>query len=212
MIGTVHSFSLSSQLKKTFLEINDAYDMSRGIETRGYMVDTMPIQEVLQTLEDVGLSPTYVPGTKEIPFDVALASLGLDEKNRSLVLQVQQHTKKSMQAVSPGKGAAIEDGEVPDFVLLSFLVTVPIEVSKKRAFEVLRFLALSNKTIPLGALQYSEVEKAIYYQYSFPVFSGASCELVVLSVINAISFAKDTFFAFIEDVALGKETVETLIQ
>jgi hypothetical protein len=173
---------------------------------------TAPIHDVIKVLESLGLTVTLCEKNEDVPFDVALAPLGFDEMNRSLVLQIQQYTQNIATAV----GIEIEtDEENPpntDLQMLHFLVTVTVEIPEETIPDVLRLLALANKTFPLGALNFSEIEKSVYFSYGYPVFSTPPCEMTILMIVNTILHARDTFFSIIDEVASYRQTVDSLLE
>ena len=174
------------------------------------MTEIKVLQQVVQILQSLGLEPHVYEKSPDVPFDVALVSLGMDEKERSIVLQVI-HAEQSVVQAAPQE----LQGELPadsDCHLLSFIVAVPVEIPTETVPEVLRLLDLANKSLPLGHLNLSEIEKSAYYSYGYPVFSTPPCEMTILMIINTILFAKETFFPTIDSVANSRETVETLIQ
>jgi hypothetical protein len=168
------------------------------------------LQHVVQILKGLGLESTVCEKSPDVPFDVALVSLGMDEKERPIVLQVI-HAEQSVVQAAPQE-LQEELSADSDCHLLSFIVAVPFEIPAETVPEVLRLLNLANKSLPLGYFNFSEIEKSVYYSYGYPVFSTPPCEMTILMVINTLLFAKETFFPTIESVANSRETVETLIQ
>jgi hypothetical protein len=168
-----------------------------------------PIHDVIRSLEGLGLKVTFCEKNENVPFDVAIASLGLDEKNRPLTLQVQQYSQNIVTALA--EVAEGTESQSTDLQMLGFLLTVPIDIPQETVPEVLRLLALANKSFPLGALNFSEIEKAVYFSYGYPVFSTPPDDMTILMIINTILFAKDSFFPTIDEVASARQTVDTLI-
>ncbi len=173
------------------------------------MTTPTPIQDVIKSLESLGLKVIFCEKTDELPFDVAITSLGFDEKNRPLTLQVQQYSQKIVTALAEEHEES--PAESTDLQMLGFLLTVPIEIPSETVPEVLRLLALANKSFPLGALNFSEIENAVYFSYGYPVFSNPPDDMTILMIINTILFARDSFFPTIDDVASSRQTVDTLI-
>ena len=174
------------------------------------MAEIKVLNHVVQVLKGLGLEPTVCDKTPEVPFEVALVSLGMDERNRPIVLQVI-HAEQSFIQATPQEAQEepLQDSGVH---MLSFVVADPIEIPEEAFTEIHRLLDLVNKSLPLGHFNLSEIEKSVYYSYGYPVFSTPPCEMTILMIINTILFAKETFFPTIEAVANSQETVETLIQ
>jgi hypothetical protein len=96
--------------------------------------------------------------------------------------------------------------------MLNFVLPVPIEIPLETVPEVLRLLAIANKSFPLGCLNFSENERSVYFTYGYPVFSTPPDEATILMIMNATLFAKETFFPLIDQVASSRETVDNLIR
>ena len=181
------------------------------------MTELSPLQHVVHILQGLGLEPKVCEKSPDVPVEVALVSLGLDERERPLVLQVV-HAQQNVNQISeefvqipPTENERVSPAETV-FHLVSFVVSLPVEIPIDTTPEVLRVLSLANKSIPLGHFNFSEIENSVYYSYSLPVFSDLPSEMTVLMIINTILFAKDTFFSTIEEVAMARETIETLVQ
>lgn len=181
------------------------------------MTELSPFQHVTNILQDLGLDPKVCDKSPDVPVEIALVSLGLDERERPLVLQVV-HAQQNVNQISeefvqvpPMENEEPSPGET-EFHLVSFIVALPVEIPVETTPEVLRVLSLANKSIPLGHFNFSEIESSVYYSYSLPTFSDLPSEMTILMIINTILFAKDTFFSTIEEVAMARETVETLVQ
>jgi hypothetical protein len=176
------------------------------------MDQTSALQEANKIFEKYGLEVHFYKKTEKVPFDISLVSLGEDEKTRPLMMQVQQSTEKILEPFVKKQ----EKEEAPilpnSLQMLTFLLTLPFEIPTSTAYEAVRLSLIANKSLPLGAFNYSEPEKAIYFSYSFPIFNNPLDELTVMLIVNTFLFARKTFFHAIEDVACGKETVESLLQ
>jgi hypothetical protein len=166
------------------------------------------IHHVIKILESLGLEPILSEKTEQAPFDVALVSLGMDEKERPLVLQFI-HSKYGLDKGDLEEAALT--GESPDVHMLHFVLPIPIEIYGETVPEVLRLLAVANKSFPLGCLNFSEVERSVYFTYSLSGFAPPPSDMTILLIINTILFAKETFFPVIEQVASAQQTVESLI-
>lgn len=169
-----------------------------------------PIYQVIQALKALGLSPMLYPATKEVPCDVALTSLGMDDENHSYVLQVIQ----ALQEVNLMGSSEKEDGEEEKTKvhILSFILPLAIEIPQEKEKEILRLLALANKSMPLGHINYSDLEKSVYFHYGLSVFSTPPCEKTVWMILEAVMYAVDTFFPLIGEIAASRKTVDSLLQ
>ena len=167
-------------------------------------------QKIRNTLEGFGLNITAPPEEEaKLPFQALIASFGTDEEERPLALQVLQYSKQIEAALMP-------EGEIKetpiDINIISFIMTVPVEVKSECLQEVLSLVALMNKALPLGSFNYSDTEKVVYYSYNFPICVDPPSEMILLTIIQTILFAKDTFITVIEDISTGKETIASFLE
>jgi hypothetical protein len=91
-------------------------------------------------------------------------------------------------------------------------MTIPIEIPQKTTGEVLRLICLANKSLPLGGMTFSEIEKSVYFTYSIPIFHEPPSELTLLTILQTAMFVKETFFSTIEEVSAGKSTVNAILE
>lgn len=169
-----------------------------------------PIHQIIQTLKSLGLSPILYQATKEVPCDVALTPLGMNDDNHSYVLQVLQAFQEVSLMGMSEKGEDME--EKTKMHMLSFILPLSVEIPKEKEEEVLRLLALANKSMPLGHINYSELEKSAYFHYGLSVFSHPPCEKTVWMILEAVMYAVDTFFPLIVEIAASRETLDSLLQ
>jgi len=165
------------------------------------------INNVADTFETFGLQVKRITGEKEAPYEAALVDFGLDEEERPVVLQALHYSQNILSFLDEN---IQEKGDI-DLSILSFIITVPGEIPEEKTLEVLRLIALSNKSLPLGALNFSEVERSVYYSYNLPVFEKAPDEVCLLTVVHAALFVKETFFATVDEIATGRSTLEEIL-
>jgi len=165
------------------------------------------VKSIAEVFEKFGLQVKTATGEKEMPYDAALVDFGLDEKNRPVVLQVLHYSQEILSSL----GEKTQKEEPVDLSILSFLITVPGEIPEEKNFEILQLISLANKSLPLGALNFSEVEHSVYYSYNLPILESAPDETTLLTVLHAALFVKETFFPAIDEVSTGKTSLEELL-
>jgi hypothetical protein len=166
------------------------------------------LQAMTKTFEDLGLYVTVPPEEPNLPFNGIIVEFGMDQEERPIVLQVLQYTKETAGFLKEGE----KEETTAELNIVSFILTIPIEVQNTSVDETLKLLALINKALPLGAFNYSDVEKAVYYSYNLPLFLEPPLEMILLTILQTLVFVKDTFIPVIENVAEGKETVGTFLE
>jgi hypothetical protein len=165
------------------------------------------MKKVASTFEEFGFSTTTTKGEGAAPYEATLVTLGYDEKDRPLILQILLFSQKILESFED----SVEPVEYTKMGILSFVLTNPIEVPENRFSEILRLVGLANKAIPFGYINLSEPEKATYYTYSLPIFSSGPEEIELMTVLQTALFVKDSFFPVIEEVANGKIDVAQLL-
>lgn len=164
------------------------------------------LDHVAKLFESFGLQVIQSKEESKQPYGALLVEFGTDEEERPLVLQVLLYSQQIISSL-----VQQVDTQPSDLNVLTFLVTIPVEVAENRVNEVLRLVALSNKAMPFGCFNYSENERVVYFTYSLPLFFDPPSEMTLLTIMHTLLFAKDTFVTAIEDVATGKETIASLV-
>ncbi len=172
------------------------------------MNPTPIVKSIAEVFEKFGLQVKTATGEEEMPYDAALVDFGLDEKDRAVVLQVLHYSQGLLSTL----GEKIQkDKEAVDLSILSFLITVPGEIPEEKNVEIFRLISLANKSLPLGALNFSEVEHSVYYSYNLPILKSVPDETTLLTILHAALFVKETFFLAIDEVSTGKTSLEEIL-
>lgn len=165
------------------------------------------IQTVNKFLDEFGLKFRTSEGPKELPYEATIVEFGMDEKERPVAVQILHYSQDLLASLRVD-----EKQPNPEHLsILSFIMTVPTKIPDGRSSEVLQLIALANKSLPLGGLNFSAVEKAVYYTYSLPLFDEPPTELTLLAILQTAIFVKETFFSTIDEVANGKTSVEKIL-
>jgi hypothetical protein len=165
------------------------------------------LEQVAKSFEGFGLQVMKGQEGVKQPYEAILVEFGADDEDRPLILQVLSYSQQIISSI-----VKQDDAPPSDLNVLTFLMTIPVEVSENCILEVLRLVALSNKALPFGCFNYSENEKVVYFTYSLPLFFDPPSEMTLLTVVHTILFAKETFMTVIEEVAVGKESVASLVE
>jgi hypothetical protein len=166
------------------------------------------MRTVQKTLEELGLHFTSNEKEEQLPYEACIVDFGADEKERPVAVQLLHYSQDLLSAIHEGK----KEPNSADLSILACIMTIPCEIPQETAGEVVRLICLANKSIPLGGLNYSEIEKSVYYTYSIPLFHEPPDQMTLLAVLQTASFVKETFLSVIDDVAAGKTTVNRILE
>jgi hypothetical protein len=176
-------------------------------ERRGSVGEISIMQSVVRFLEQFDF---YVTRSSEenLPYEACIVNFGVDQKERPVTVQVMSYTQEA--------AASLIDVEVQPsptkMSVLMFIMTNPAPIPEKNVQEVFRLMALTNKVIPLGAINYSEMEKATYYTYSAPLFEEPPSDLSLMAILHTAIFVRETLFPIIDELASGASTLEDVLQ
>ncbi len=169
-----------------------------------------PFAQLVKFLTDNEIQHQVRVRSQEIPFDVVLLALGMDDDNTPVTLQVHHYQQ---ELVAPQEeGATQEPKSLGTLHILNFLMTHPTELKPESFNEINRLLMLANKSLPMGSLSMSELERCCYFQFGLPVTTEEVQPATFQSIFNTILFAKEVFFDVIKDVHEGRTTVDEIIQ
>ncbi len=166
------------------------------------------ILTIVKRLEEYGLQVTTSGLEGQFPYEACIVDFGFDEKKRPVAIQILHYSQDILSAIFEGES----EPNPTNLSILSFIMTIPVEISQKTTGEVLRLISLANKSLPLGALNCSEVEKSVYFSYSLPVFEEPLSELTLVTILQTALFVKETFLSSIDAVASGTSTVHSLLK
>ena len=168
-----------------------------------------PLHQASTAFETLGLKVQFIKKNKDIPGEMAFSTLGMDEYEKAIPFHMQQETQTIEMDVNENSKNSVKK---ITFFFLSFIVTVPIQIPPDKADEILHLLAIANKSLPFGAFNYSDNEQAVYFRYTMPILDQAPSQESYVVILNGILFAKETFFSLIHEVAVGNETVTSLLE
>ena len=166
------------------------------------------MHSIIKTLNELGLQVTTNETKEKMPYEACIVDFGLDEKDRPVAVQILHYSQDLLAELHEAE----KEPNPTNLSILSFIMTIPCEIPQKTSGEILRLICLANKSIPLGCFNYSEIEKAVYYSYSLPLFQEVPTQLTLLAVLQTATFVKETFLSAIDDVAAGKTTVNMILE
>jgi hypothetical protein len=166
------------------------------------------MQSIIGTIEGFDLHVITAPEEANIPYEACIINFGVDNKERPVAMQILHYTQE-VAATLVGVDLETNPSQMS---ILTFIMTIPIEIPDEQLNDILRLIVLSNKTIPLGAINYSAIEKTTYYTYSLPLFNAPPSDLTLMTVLHTAIFVKETFFLAIDEIASKETTLERLLQ
>jgi hypothetical protein len=166
------------------------------------------MQSIISTVEGFNLHVVTAPENANTPYDACIINFGVDTKERPVAMQMIHYTQDVAASL-----IGVELGNNPSHLsVLTFIMTVPVEIPNEQLNDILRLIVLANKTIPLGSINYSAIEKTTYYTYSLPLFDAPPSDLTLMTVLHTAIFVKQTFFSAIDEIACKETTLEQLLQ
>ena len=172
------------------------------------MPEKLIMKRLVKTLSEFGLQITTSNDEEKLPYEACIVDFGMDEKERPVALQILHYSQDIISAIQETE----EEPNPTNLSILSFVMTIPVEIPLKTIGEVMRLICLANKSLPLGSLNCSEIEKSVYFTYSIPIFNELPSELTLLTILQTALFVKDTFLSTIDEVALGSTSVHKILE
>ncbi len=187
--------------------------MHQNTKAQSTKANSDPLQRLISFLEKNEIHHTIQEKTDEIPFDIVMLALNFEDNGdgeKPCVLQIHHYQQELTIPEEAQKESSLKS--LGTLHLLNFILTHPIDLPDNMYSEIGRLLMIANKSIPLGALSYSEIEKCCYYQFTYPVTTELVQPETFQAIFNSILFAKEMFFDAITDIALGKISVDDILK
>lgn len=165
------------------------------------------MRSVIKTIHELGLNTTVGGQEEKAPYETCIVDFGMDDKERPIVVQILHYSQDILSAIKEGE----KEPNPSNLSILSFVMTIPVEIPQKAIGEVLRLICLANKSLPLGSLNCSEIEKSVYFTYSLPIFNEPPSELVLLTILQTAMFVKETFLSTFDDISEGRTSVNKIL-
>jgi hypothetical protein len=161
----------------------------------------MNLLDFKKHLDKDNFTTKYFEHTKELPFDRLNLILPL-KKQSNIVLEM---------LYTPGLG-----GILKDFKLLQYFVRLPIDFEAELLEPVKSLVLKLNMGIPLMGFGVNENDRYIYFKCvsMVPDTNQPSEDMLKVLIENVYmtGFIFDTFYDLIENVALGKKTLDEALK
>jgi hypothetical protein len=172
------------------------------------MLEKKVMQTVFKTVNELGIPMASSDVKEQLPYETCVVDFGLDNKQRPISVQILHYSQDTITKLYEVDA----EPNPANLSILSFIMTLPIEIPQKTTGEVLRLICLANKSIPLGGLNFSEIEKSVYYTYSIPIFQDPPSAVTLLTILQTATFVKETYLSVIDEVAVGTTTVNKILE
>lgn len=156
-----------------------------------------PFQQLTAFLTSQDIQHAVKEASDEIPFEMAIIPLQ-EKESQSHFLEIHQYTHDA------------EDSK--KLFILNFILKNHLPIPEKQILNILKFSMHVNRSIPLGGIFYSDVEKCCYYQYGYPATTEIIQNDTFKIILNSSLVAKDVFFKSIQAIIEETATVDSLIQ
>lgn len=156
------------------------------------------LKQIQVFLEQQGMKSVLILKSDGQPVDQLFVALGVDGKERDLVLQL-----KIIEETLPEESQSV--------CTIHFFCALPFRVPEQHAGEVARLILLLNKSFGLPGFEFSEVDGVIYFRTVVPAVKEVA-ESIVIVVIGNLMSNVDTFASTLEKVAEGKATLHDIVE
>lgn len=161
------------------------------------------LKAIQHLLETDGFKCQYIPKNVDILHDQLFVSLEVTGIDEEVILQIKlvEH--------------ALEDarhGDKDSLHLLQFFVALPFKVRENKISDTLRFLSLINRSLEVPGFELSEVDQLVYYRYVIMTTENAISSLLIRNLLGVIMFVLDSFSTMIEEISLGKRTLQEVVE
>lgn len=158
----------------------------------------LDLQTLSGALQKLGLVNKIITQEEEPHNDVLLIPMGMDAAENGFILQLQLNQQQG------------ENDELTHS-FLSFLLTFPYQIPEKVKFEVMQFLFLANKSLPLQGLGFSDKDSTVYCLFTLPTTSDSIAPELMMGVIGVFGFVFDNVAPVVRDLIDGKTTYQKIL-
>lgn len=159
------------------------------------------------TLESYGFSVTEIARSEKIPYDTLFIGLGEDYKSRPWILNIRLFEQDYDMGGEP-----LAEGTPTKLYFLNFFITLPFTVFDPAFADLSRLILMLNKIIPVPGFGMSEMDKVVYYQYTYPSIDGKLDPNLLLSMIAFIIHYINTHVETFEEVATRVKSLKTVLE
>lgn len=149
-------------------------------------------------LQKLGLVSKIIKQEEEPHNEVLLIPMGMDEAQNGFILQLQLNQQQG------------ENDELTHS-FLSFLLTFPYQIPEKIKLDVMKFLFLANKSMPLQGLGFSEKDSTAYCLFTLPTTQNQVAPELLMGIIGVFGFVFDKVAPVVKDLLDGKTTYQKIL-
>ncbi len=151
---------------------------------------------------------TLLAASAEIPRDYLFVHIGNDFKDRDMILQINL-TKQLIDQEDKIPGI---QGDTEHLYHLQLMVQLPYAVNEECIGELSRLLLLINKSSDIPGLEFSEVDRALFWRNVMIVDGSSIDPYVLITLIGTVLMIVNVFGPFIEAVAAGEKSLQGTVQ
>lgn len=169
------------------------------------------LDHIAKLLQSYEFEFTKQEASEEIPFEQILVFLGEIDEEHPLILHIRLLNDLAMNG---GAAPLDEDPEsqwAKQLAFLHFFISLPIVLPKERLIDAGRLVLMINKVLPLPGFGLSEVDRIVFYQYTFLIKSHTVDSDLLLGILAMIVHLIDTNLPTFQEIANNK-TFEQLIE
>ncbi len=164
----------------------------------------MILNRLQELLEKEEFECSFIPGTKDLPFDRLVVFLSFDDQERERILEIVAHE----QQVSP-------EFTLPSAVTLpyrlQFRVNLPFKIEDLALNQVASLVLFLNQYLDLPGFDLNELEGQVSYRYVWIISPDAVDRLLLLSILGSITLNLGIFSDTIETLANGQISFNDLL-
>lgn len=167
-----------------------------------YPVSTSPLFLLEQILLGVGYEARLVTGEELDGAELLLVALGLDSRNREMVMEVNL-----LQEPEPPE----PEEPFPHPALVQMTLYLPFEVQADRHLEVCYLATWLSRMMPLGAFGFTP-EEGLYFRYSLLSPTLDVEPAVLVEALDISTYFVQQGAIFLEQLATGYRDLPTLMK
>lgn len=160
------------------------------------------LENLKNFLNKYDFQTTEQAASETLPYDQLFVFLGEDEQERPWVLNLRIFDQNAVEA---GKEAGKETGI--NMLFLNFFIALPFSVQTETFPDISRLILLVNKLLPLPGFCLSEIDKLVYYHYTYPSLNGEIDPETILTLIGIIIHLLNTHMETFEKVGRKEKTL-----
>lgn len=175
------------------------------------MTKPLTLDHIAKLLETYQFEFTKQESTEEIPFEQLLVLLGEIDEERPLILHIRLFGDIPLVGEEEGAEEDPETAWAKQLGFINFFIALPLTIQEDRVIDTGRVALMLNKVLPMPGFGVSEVDRAVFYQYTSLIKSHTLDTDLLLGILAMIVHLIDTHLPTFQEIAEGKKTFEELI-